>query len=137
MNRLVKIIAILTLLSVVLVSLTACMKVSMQEENVFRRAKEAGLYQRFVPPREQVWIDDYYDREYKVKNVYEFSIYEDEVMKILFIHTCVDLTTAKMVEEKCSTFETDDKKFEDFRVYRYDKIVMYGPYELIVIARGY
>ena len=153
----ISIIAIL-LVAVLVCSLTACLKIGMQAENIKSRLEKHGatvktnlrsapviegwkngssvtitniIYASYTPPTEE--SDDY-------SVAPENS--EENPEQELYVIYCGDKKSADWVEEQCKAYKDAEENADicaGWSVYRYedDNIIMVGHYLLLAIARQY
>jgi len=140
-KRVITVLCALTLAIVLTFSLTACMKIGMQKNNIVKRLDEAGIayaYERTTP------ITKDGEREYAFEDllhctkVYTETVdgVETEVVKELYIIFAGNDKAAEWALEKANAY-INDNNLEKWNAYRYEKVVMCGYYELLAAARSY
>lgn len=140
-KRVITVLCALTLAVVLTFSLTACMKIGMQKNNIVKRLDEAGIsytYERTTP------ITKDGEREYSFEDLlhctktYTETVdgVETEVVKELYIIFAGNDKAAEWAFEKANAY-IEDNGIEKWNAYRYDKVIMCGYYELLAAARSY
>ena len=161
-KKLILSITCVLLACVLLASLTSCMKIGMKQNSIESRLKEVGAsisYERTTPMTNGSKGYSFEDLILSEKSyTYTVDSQEVELTQQLYVIFCGDDESADFAESACkeyvSKYSTDNvadlaseivvvarnppsPKLYKWNVYRYDRVVMCGYYELLTIARNY
>jgi uncharacterized membrane protein affecting hemolysin expression len=120
-----KAVLILILVAMLVVSLTACHKISMSEKSMTERLEEAGYTIGEFATSMVPLLHDQASKLY-VKKIMQATL-DDKMVFVVFNN---DTESADMVE-------TLAKENTEYEVYRYEMVVMWGDLESISVARNY
>ena len=155
-KKLILSISCVLLVCVLLASLTSCMKIGMKQNSIESRLKEVGAsisYERTTPMTNGSKGYSFEDLILSEKSyTYTVDSQEVELTQQLYVIFCGDDESADFAESACkeyvSKYSTDyvadlvspqdpeSPKLYKWNVYRYDRVVMCGYYELLTIARN-
>ncbi len=139
----------LTLCVVLLFSLTSCMKIGMQLNNVVSKLNSNGMsveYLRTTPMTDGHGILGYvFDEIILTKGIVTdigaSSVVDEDTQEAtdkLYIIYAGDEISADWTEEQCQKYLTDNaEEFEKWTVYRFERVIMCGHFQLIAMVRGY
>ncbi len=140
-KKLFTILSVLTLTLVLAVTLTACLKIGMQKNNIKKRLDEAGVsytYERTTPITKDGERDYTFEDLMHCTKTYTTTVdgVETEVVQELYIIFAGSDAAAEWAKDKADAYVADNS-LEKWTTYIYDKVVMCGYYELVAIARSY
>ncbi len=148
-KKTITILIALTLCVVLLFSLTSCMKIGMQLNNVVSKLNSNGMsveYLRTTPMTDGHGIQGYvFDEIILTKGVVTdvgvSSIVDESTGtasdKLYIIYTGDELS-ADWAEEQCTNYIKDNSEdLSKWIVYRFERVIMCGHYQLIALIRGY
>ncbi len=149
----------LILLVVLVFSLTACLQIGMKKNNIIKKIEDNNMTMNYV--RSTPMTLDYGEDGYKFEdfilatgvvtdvqapvedpNAPELPEGSESVeqnnVDSLYIHFAKDDESADWAEEQCKKYLEDNKDtLSKWVVYRFDRVIMCGHYQLVAIIRGY
>lgn len=141
-KKTVSIICCLLVLIVVAISMTACLKISMNENSIKDRLTKAGAQikvERTTPITKDgqsgYRIDDILLAKLAVTDRVDGE--DVELDESLYVFFASDDSSADWIEKKCKEYVKQNDDLINWNVYRYDTIVMCGHYKILSIARSY
>ncbi len=143
MNRKKITVSILLLLfvCVLMVSLTACMKINMRKSVIIQRLEDVDAsieYKRTTPMTKDGKDYLFEDLIYATKPYSEGESGDGEVVQEFYVIFCGSDSAADWAEEACKKYVEDNADITaNWNTYRYERIVMCGYYKLLSQARGY
>lgn len=140
-KRVLTVISALVLVAMLAVTLTACLKIGMQPNNIKKRLDEGGVaytYERSTPiTKDGESSYSFGDLMHCTKTYTEIvDGVESEVVKEMYVIFANNDESAAWAKEQADKYVSDNN-LEKWNTYIYDRVVMCGYYELVAIARSY
>lgn len=140
-KKFVTIFSVFTLVIVLAITLTSCLKVGMQKNNIKKRLDEAGVsytYERTTPITKDGERDYPFEDLMHCTKSYTTTVdgVETEVVQELYIIFAGSDEAAEWAKEKADAYVADNS-LDKWNSYIYDRVIMCGYYELLTIARSY
>jgi len=135
----VLIISVVMTAAILALSLTACLKIGMTENNIEKKLREAGASvsnERTTP----MTVEGQSSHRIGDILLAKLAITEGEeaTEADLYVFFAMDSRSADWVVDKCHEYvDANAEVCAKWNVYKYDNVVMCGHYKLLSIARGY
>lgn len=142
-KKILVLIASVTLIVVLAFMLTSCLSIGMKKNNIVKTIQDNGLDMSYL--RTTPMVDGFGSKGYRFDDfmlvtgaVGESANNEDSVENLnkLYIHFAGDDESASWAEEMCKSY-LENNQLEKWIVYRFDRVIMIGHYQLVAIIRGY
>ena len=142
-KRILNIICLVLIVTLMSVTLSACLKIGMGKNKIIDRLNKAEVsisYDRTSPMTEGG------QNSHKIGDIVHgtksFAKNEDgeeiQVTEHLYVFFAGDIRSADWIEEACKTYVNDNAdSLDKWNVYRFDEVVAVGYYRLVNIVRQY
>ncbi|MEG2688651.1 MAG: hypothetical protein RSA24_05735, partial [Clostridia bacterium] len=128
-----KIVILVLLCATLLVSLTGCMKVNMSKDKIRKRLINDSYVVSYLS--KTPWTADSQTANVNIVEIMCATKKENGRVLTVYIYFCSNDKSTVWVEDKCR--KNDLANETQNTIYIYDKIVMYGDYLAVSMARNY
>lgn len=138
----VLIMLVLTMCLTLVFSLTACMKIGMKKNSIVKKLQDSGASVEYLRTTPMTAGESGYNFEDLILSKMTVTDSADEEQSEsegeLYVLFAADELSADWAEERCKAYISENAEtLAKWNVYRYDRVILCGHYQILAIARGY